>query len=130
MAKSGGNRSHYAIETPRTEVKQLFATLNGAAAADLTPVTAESANGEIVSATRTGAGVYNVTFRYGYPQLKQAPTCSFIAATAGLIGSFSAFDVVNGTGTLRTFVGSTPTDVGAGDQISIAWSVRNSGKNN
>lgn len=128
MARSG-NRTTYAVETPRTCVQTLYATLTGAAAADLTLGTQEALNGEIVSAVRTGAGKYTVTFRYVYPELKRAPVFGFVGTTDGLIAQFASLDITTGTGALETYVGSTPTDLATTDTITIDWVVRNSGKN-
>lgn len=129
MAKSA-NRTVSPVMTPRTETQILYAHLNGAGAADLTLDAQEALNGEILSATRTGAGVYTIAFRYVYPELKQAPVASFgPSVTAGIDGVFSAINIAAGTGTLTTFVGNTPTDLAVGDVIYLCWSVRNSGKN-
>jgi len=129
MAKSA-NRTTNPIMTPRTDTQLLFAHLAGAGVADLALDAQEALNGEILSAVRTGPGVYTIAFRYAYPELKQAPVASFgPSVTAGIDAVFSAINIQAGTGTLNTFVGSTPTDLAVGDVIYLAWSVRNSGRN-
>jgi hypothetical protein len=128
MARSG-NRTTSPVETPRTCVQVLYATLVGGGAGDLTMSAQEALNGEIVSAARTGAGKYTVTFRYVYPELKRAPVFGFIATTDGLVAQFASIDITTGTGALETYVGSTPTDLATTDTITLDWVVRNSGKN-
>lgn len=128
MARSA-NRTTHPIETPRTCTQNLYATLVGAATADLTMSTQEALNGEIVSAVHTGTGKYTVTFRYVYPELKRAPVFGFIGTTDGLIAQFASLDITTGTGALEIYVGSTPTDLATTDTITIDWVVRNSGKN-
>jgi hypothetical protein len=129
MAKSA-NRTTYPVETPRSATQTLYARLQGNGATDLVLPAQEALNGEIISATFVSTGVYAVTFRYSFPELKQAPDCSFgPSVTAGLSAQFTAIDITAGTGTLNVFVGSTPTNLAVGDFINLNWAVRNSGKN-
>jgi hypothetical protein len=128
MAKKA-NRSTYIIETPRTSVHLLFANLIGGGAGNLTLSTQEALNGEVISGTRTGAGKYDLVFRYSYPELKHAPGFTFVGTTDGLNGQCSAFDAVAGTASIEIYVGSTPTDLATTDTVYIAWAVRNSGAN-
>lgn len=124
------NRTHHPLDTVKSDSVLLTAKLTGAGAADL--VNAESANnggGEIVSAVRTGAGKYTVTFRRLYPALKFAPAMSFVGTTDGLVAQFASIDVTTGTGALEVYVGSTPTDLATTDTIYLMWLVRNSGRN-
>lgn len=122
-------RSTNPISTPRTDVRVLFANLIGAGAANLTMNAQEALNGEIVSATRTNTGKYDLAFRYSYPELKQAPVFSFVGTTDGLVGQCSAIDIVAGTASIEIYVGSTPTDLATTDTVYLQWSARNSGKN-
>jgi hypothetical protein len=129
MARSA-NRTVHPVSSPRTETQTLFAHLIGAGAADLTLDAQGALNGEILTAARSGAGKYTLTFRYVYPELLQAPVCSFVGTTDGLVGQCSAIDITTaGTAALEIYVGSTPTDLATTDTIYLSWSVRNSGKN-
>lgn len=124
-----GNRTTHPVNTPRSSVVQIYANLIGGGAGDCTLSTQEALNGEIVSAARTGAGKYTVTFRYTYPELKQAPVFSFVGTTDGLVGQFASIDITTGTGAMEIYVGNTPTDLATTDTVYLQWSVRNSGKN-
>lgn len=129
MARSG-NRGGHPVESPRDQVKLLHAHFTGAAAADCTFDAAEALNGEVVSLTFSSTGVYLGTFRYVYPELKGAPVFSSRAeGTAGIFGKVSTIDVTAGTFTLKTYVGSTLTNLATTDTLDMTWSVRNSGKN-
>lgn len=129
MTRSG-NRNTYEIKTPRTEVQTLFARFTGAAAGDCTFDAQETLNGEILTVTFSSTGVYTGTFRFVYPELKGAPILSSRAeGTAGIFGKVTAIDVTAGTFTLKTYVGSTLTNLATTDTIDMTWSVRNSGKN-
>ena len=123
------------IETPRSQVVDVFAKLTGAGAADL--VNADSAingGGEIVTAVHGITGTYAITFRKLWPQLVQAPTFTFVDATsnniAGLEGSVTAIDVTAGTATFVFSQNSTTlVDVPATTTIYIRWAVRSTNKN-
>ncbi len=129
MARTA-SRSTNVVSSPRTDVVVLNANLQGAGAGDLTMTGREALNGEIVSAVRTGAGKYTLTFRYVYPELKAAPICSFVGTTDGLVGQCGSIDIVtNGTAALEIYVGSTPTDLATTDTIYLTWVARFSGKN-
>jgi len=123
------HRTYYPVEGRRSEEKLLTSKLVGAGAADM--VVADAATGgEIVSATRTGAGVFTIVFRDSYPELKSIVGLNFgPRATDGLKASFSAIDVTAKTGTLQVEVNTTDTDPAAGDTLYITWLVRNSGRN-
>ena len=124
------NRTTSPIETPRTYVQTLFARFSGNGAADCTFDSQEALNGEIVSLTFSSTGVYLGTFRYSYPELRGAPICSSRAeGTAAIFGKVTAIDVVAKTFTLKTYVGSTLTNLASTDTLDMTWSVRNSGKN-
>lgn len=129
MARSG-NRQTYPVTAPRTDVITLYAHFTGAAAADCTLDAQETLNGEILTVAHSSTGVYAGTFRYVYPELKGAPILSSRAeGTAGIFGKVTAIDVAAGTFTLKTYVGSTLTDLATTDTLDMTWSVRNSGKN-
>lgn len=123
------NRTHNPIETPRTEVKLLFANAIGGGSGNATFSIAEGLNGEIVSMTRLSAGTYAVVFRHLYPELKSAPRFSFVGATQNMNGRCSAIDVTAGTATFVFCIGGTPTDIPTTDTVYVEWAVRNSGKN-
>ena len=136
---TSANRTTSPLTAPRTETQQLQATFTGAGIGNPTLGATgaqwspnESLNGEILSIVRVSTGVYTVNFRYGYPQLKKPPTPTFGPfVTAGLVGGCSAVDLTptGRVATLNIFVGSTPTDLAAGDVVTLEWSVRNSNKN-
>lgn len=128
------HRTHYPLECAKSDMVWLTAKLTGGgAAADM--VNAESSNlggGEISACVyASSTGVYTVTFRNKYPELKMAPlvTVSGASSTAGLSGQFTEIDVAAGTGTLKMYVGNTLTDAATADTVWITWAVRNSGKN-
>lgn len=122
------NRTTYPLSTPRSEAQIITAKLVGAGAANM--VVSESTNGEIVSATRSGAGVFSIVFRHSYPELKAILGLNFgPRATDGLKASFSAIDVKAKTATLQIEVNTTDTDPASGDTLHIALLVRNSGRN-
>lgn len=122
-------RSTFPVETPRSFVHTLYAHATGGGSGNCTFDTAEGLNGEIVSLTRTGAGTYTAAFRYPYPELKKAPTFSFVGATQNMNGRCSAIDVTAKTATFVFCIGGTPTDIPTTDTVYISWAVRNSGKN-
>lgn len=129
-ATSGSSRTTNPVETPRTKVVLLYAHFTGAAAADCTLDTQEAANGEILTVAFSSTGVYTGTFRYLYPELKGAPVLSSRAeGTAGIFGKITAIDVAAGTFTLKTYVGSTLTNLATTDTLDMSWAVRASGKN-
>lgn len=130
MASQGSNRGHNPVESPRTQVKLLFAHFSGNSTSDCTFDSQEALNGEIVSLTHSSTGVYAGTFRYVYPELKGAPVVSSRAeGTAGIFGKVTAIDVTAGTFTLKTYVGNTLTDLATTDTLDMSWAVRASGKN-
>lgn len=120
----------YPILGVKTDLQLLTAKLTGAAAADM--VNAESANmggGEVVSATRTGTGTFDLVFRKSYPQLKSVFRPTVVGTTAGLSGRFTAIDVLAKTATLVMEVGAVATDPAATDTVHLQLLVRNSGRN-
>ena len=126
MARSA-NRGTNEIETPHTSAQILYASLVGGGDGNLTLDASETLYGEIRSGTRTGAGKYDIVFKYGYPKLLCAPVFSFVGTTDGLTGMCSAINVVAGTASIEIYVGSTPTDLATTDTVYVTWAVRNSG---
>ncbi len=123
------NRTVYPVETPRTSVQTLYATLTGAGTGELTMSTQEALNGEIATSVRSDVGKHTFTSRYLYPQLKANPVFSFVGTTDGLVGQCSAVNMAAGTFAVEFYVGSTPTDLATTDTVTMSWVVRNSGKN-
>ena len=121
------NRTTYPVSTPKSECEILMAKAVGAGAADLT---ISATNGEIVSATRTGVGTFDVVFRHKYPELVSAPAFKFVSSVSECLnGWFTALDVAAGTGTMKIYASAAPADPAATDTIYIEWAVRNSGRN-
>jgi len=121
------SKGSHPLNTKRDTSILLTAKLVGAGAADMTiPETGS----EIVSCTRSGAGVFALVFRDSYPELKSIVGLAFgPRATDGLRASFSAIDVTAKTATLQVEVNTTDTDPAAGDTLYINLMVRNSGAN-
>jgi len=134
MASPNGQRRP--IETPRSQVIDLFATLvGGGAAANL--VNGDSAingGGEIISAVRSALGTYTITFAKKWSQLVQYPVFSFFDATAvnvaGLDGNTTAIDVTAGTATFVFSQNSTTlVDLATTTTVTVRWAVRPVNKN-
>ena len=109
----------------------LTAKLVGAGGTD-DLVLSESGNrggGEVTAATYSATGVYLLTFRHKYPELKSVLGCEVVGTTDGLRGQFSAIDVAAGTATLELYVGSVKTVLATTDTLYINLLVRNSGSN-
>lgn len=124
-------RSTHPVDTAKDKVVILTAKLTGGGAG-LSLVNADSAKagaGEVVSATFTATGKYDVVFRHKYPELKAAPVCSFVATTDGLVGQCSAIDITAGTAALEIYVGNTATDLATTDTLYLTWVVRDSARN-
>ena len=121
------NRSTHPLSTVKSDCHLVTARLVGAAAADMTiPETAS----EIVSCTRSAAGIFALVFRHSYPELKSIVGLHFgPRGTDGLKASFSAIDVVAKTATLQVEVNTTDTDPATTDTLYITLLVRNSGAN-
>lgn len=121
------NRATHPLNTVKSDCTLVTAKLVGAGAADMT--IPEDAS-DIVSCTRSGAGVFALVFRHSYPELKSIVGLNFgPRATDGLKASFSAIDVTAKTATLQIEVGTTDTDPAAGDTLHINLLCRNSGAN-
>lgn len=121
------HRTHYSLNTVKSDCVVVTAKLVGAGAANMTiPETAS----EIVSCTRSAAGVFALVFRHSYPELKAILGLSFgPRGTDGLKASFSAIDVTAKTATLQVEVNTTDTDPATTDTLHIALLCRNSGRN-
>lgn len=119
------------MDGAKSEMQHLTAKMTGAGAADLVNAdSAEPGAGEIVSATRTGVGVFTVVFRHAYPELKAAPALRFVSSVSQCLnGWFTAIDVAAKTGTLVIYASAAPADPAATDTIYLDWIVRNSGRN-
>jgi hypothetical protein len=122
------------LETPRSQVVDLFATLTGNGSGNL--INADSGingGGEITSGTHTGTGTYTIVFAKKWSQLVQQPSFSFMDATAsnilGFDGYTTAIDVTAGTATFVFAVGSVATDLPATTTVTVRWTVRPVSKN-
>ncbi|MGN6107235.1 MAG: hypothetical protein ACTHU0_19160 [Kofleriaceae bacterium] len=125
------NRTTYVVTHPKSEVQIITAKLQGGGAA-ANMVNAEAGNqggGDVVSAVRTAAGKFTLTFRNKYPQLIGGAPPLPVGTTAGLVGKFGSIDVAAGTAALELYVGSTATDPATTDTVYIHLLVRNSGRN-
>lgn len=134
------HRGTHPIEGARTYTHLLTSRLVGAGAADMSVDDADEAGGgEIVSATQTATGTFDLVFRHSYPKLLYVFPVGHVGDTEGLQGRFTAWDPVAKTATIvfevadgaaastaATFVA---TDPAATDTIYLAWMVRNSGAN-
>lgn len=121
------HRTTYPLDCSKSDCTVVTAKLVGAGAANMT--IPENAS-EIVSCTRSAAGVFALVFRHAYPELKAILGLNFgPRATDGLKASFSAIDMAAKTATLQVEVNTTDTDPASGDTLHIALLVRNSGRN-
>lgn len=122
------HRSHHPLDTTRPETKLVFAEMVGDGAADL--VAASGLDGaDIVSATRTGTGVFDIIFRHKYPEGKCPFQPGIVGTTTGLVAIFTAWDAAAGTATVKFSVGSVATDPASTDTIHFCFLVRNTNKN-
>lgn len=134
------HRHTHPIEGARHSTQILTARLKGAGAANMTnDESAEPGAGEVVSATRTGAGTFNLVFRHPYPKLLAVLRPGHVGDTKGLQVRVTAIDVEAKTATIvcevpdatQATAGATmvATDPAATDTIYLAWVVRNSNAN-
>ncbi len=121
------SKGNHPLNTKKSDCILLTMKLVGAATADMTiPETAS----EIVSCTRSAAGIFALVFRDSYPALKSIVGLNFgPRGTDGLKASFSAIDVTAKTATLQIEVNTTDTDPATTDTLYINLLVRNSGRN-
>lgn len=122
------HRTTYPVSTPRTEVHIVNANAQGAGAANMVPET-DLDNLDIVSLTRTGAGIYDIVFRYKYPAIICAPSPGIIGTTTGLVAIYTAFNAQAGTATVKFSVGGVATDPATTDLVQFFFVFRNSGRN-
>lgn len=132
MPNPNGQRNP--VTTLRSLVHICYATIVGGGAGQngvLTADAAQNGGGEIVSATRTGAGTYTIVFRRQYPILHHAPNFAFVdtASTGAWTGQSSAIDVTAGTATFVFYVGGVATDLPVTASAYVKWAVRTSNKN-
>lgn len=118
------HRSGYPMETPLTECDLITGHLVGAGAANMAVT-----YGDIVSATRTGTGVFDLVFRHKYPQKIMPFRPEIVGTTVGLDAVFSAWNPAAGTATVKFSVGAAATDPAGTDEVYFAFLVRNSGRN-
>lgn len=124
-----GNRSHHPLDTTRPEAKMLFAKMTGGgAAADLVAASGLECL-DIVSATYSATGVFDIVFRHKYPSKLCPFSPGIVGTTTGLVGIFTAWDPAAGTATVKFSVGNTATDPATDDTIYFCFAVRNSDKN-
>lgn len=124
------NRGSNLLKTPKDAVQLLFAKLTGAGAANM--VNADSAKmggGEIVSATRTGTGAFDLVFAHAYPQFHGGARPLHLGTTAGLSCRFTAIDPDAMTASVQFEVGAVATDPAATDSFFFTLAYRNSGRN-
>jgi hypothetical protein len=119
------NRTHHSVDASRSDVKIVYskATL-GAGAAEMT-----GHSGDLVSSTRTGAGVHTLVFRHSYPEGMLPEVQVLCGTTVGLMGQLSAWDPVAKTATLQLTDAGVAADGGVADIVYFALHVRNSGAN-
>jgi hypothetical protein len=129
MSSPNGQRNE--LQTPRSQVIELFATLTGGGVgANL--VNADSTipgGGEITSAVWSSTGTYTITFAKKWSQLIFAPIASFVGATQDFNVQCSAIDVTAGTATFVFGSNTTPTDVATTTTCYVRWTVRPVSKN-
>lgn len=120
------NRTTYPLETVKSDCHLVTAAMVGAGGTDDLVC---SANDDVVSATYSATGVYDIVFRHAYPELKSVLSCPVVGTTDGLFAMFSAIDMAAKTATIEFYVGSTKTVLATTDTCYINLLVRNSGRN-
>ena len=128
------HKSDFPLDVTKNEVKVIVSRLQGAGAANMTPVNSGTTaqpitDNEIVSATRTGTGVFDLVFRRKYPQQYAAQAPAIVGTTVGLMAVFTAWDPAAGTATIAFSIGSVATDPAATDRAHLTFLARNSGRN-
>lgn len=119
-------RSTHPLNTPKSDAQLVTAKVVGAGGTNDLVVTSTS---DIVSATYSATGTYNITFRHSYPELKSVVGIELVGTTAGLQARFSAIDVAAKTATIVFEVGAVATVLATTDTCYISLLVRNSGRN-
>jgi hypothetical protein len=124
------HRTFYPLQGRRSDEVVRFSQMTGGGAADLVNADAAIFGAGFISAgARTGAGVFNLTFRDKFPQGLCPLSPGIVGTTTGLVAIFTAWDPVAGTATVKFSVGSVATDPATTDSIRFVFFVRNSGKN-
>lgn len=119
------NQTVSPLNTPKTESHLLECEMTGGGgAASLVAV-----GNQIVSATYSATGVFDIVFRHKYPQGLVPFSPGIVGTTTGLVAIFTAWDPMAGTATVKFSVGSSATDPATTDSIRFAFLVRNSGRN-
>ena len=122
------HRSDHPVNTPRAETKLLFATMQGAGAANLVPASGLECS-DIISATLNGTGNFDIVFRHKYPGELCPVSPGIVGTTTGLVAIFTAWDSQAGTASVRFSVGGVATNPAATDTLYFCFAVRNSNKN-
>lgn len=125
------HRTHYPLNTVKSEAVLVTFRLVGAGAANMTiPTTGTNESIEVVSCTRTDTGDFDVVLRHKYPELRSVVGANFgPRATAGLRAAVVAHNLPAGTLSITCEVGAVPTDPATGDTLHVTLLVRNSGRN-
>lgn len=115
------HRSTHPLDARKHSSVLIDAKLTGAGAADMT-----ADDGDVVSATRTGAGIFDLVFRHKYPTGVMPFKPGIVGTTTGLSAILTAWDPAAGTATIKFSVGSVATDPATTDEVYLALLVRNS----
>ena len=122
------NASTHPAMTRKSEMVFADAKAVGAGAADL--VISSSQGQVLATGVRTGAGIFNLTFKSNWKTPNGFPTQpGIVGTTTGLTAIFTAWAPATGTATVKFSVGSVATDPAATDTIYFGFWLRNSGRN-
>lgn len=116
------NRSTFPVQTPNRDTHVLYAQLVGAGAANMTIAAADK---EIVSATRTGTGIFDIVFKHAYPVGTGLIGCGVLGTTTGLVAILTAWAPQSKTATVKFSVGAAATDPALTDNVTLTFAVRN-----
>lgn len=115
----------YPLDTRKPNREDVIMSLTGGGAADATnPDSAKFGGGEIVTAVRSGAGTFALTFRRKWPVGKFIGH-GHVGTTAGLKARLTAFSPSAGTATLVLEVGAVATDPATTDTIHLHFQMGN-----
>lgn len=117
------SRSTHELNTVETETVLIENQMTGAGAADLVAF-----GPDILTGARTGAGIFDLTFKHKYPQGSPMQP-GIVGTTTGLTAIFTAWNPAAGTATVKFSVGAAATDPAATDSIRFVFLMRNSGRN-
>lgn len=119
------HRGHHPLEIgDLSETKLIRGRLTGAGAADMV-----RNSGDVLTAARQSAGVFNLTFKHKYPQGVLPLKPGIVGTTTGLDAILTAWDPLAGTATIKFSVGSVATDPATTDVVYLGFFVRNSNAN-